>query len=250
PKRKGRAAKVEETASEPEPETVPAKKRGRPAKASQENAPDANTAAPKRGRGNKAAVSEAEPEAPAVNTDNTTPDVKADASTGDRSYWLMKAEPESRLESTASGKQVDISFTIDDLKNKKGPEPWDGIRNHQAQKNLRAMTVGDLCFFSESNCKVPGIVGIMEVVGEARPDPCQFDPDSAYYDPKSTKDKPKWNCVMVEFRRKFADKLPITALRDFADKDRETDPLHGMQLFRQTRLSVSKIEDYEWDFIM
>lgn len=109
------------------------------------------------------------------------------------------------------------------------------------------MTVGDLCFFSESNCKTPGIVGIMEVVGEARPDPIQFDPDSPYYDPKSSKDKPKWNCVMVEFRRKF-NKVPITSLREHANRD--TDPLNGMQLFRQTRLSVSKVEDDEWEFIM
>lgn len=109
------------------------------------------------------------------------------------------------------------------------------------------MAVGDLCFFSESNCKTPGIVGIMEVVGEARPDPIQFDPDSPYYDPKSSKDKPKWNCVMVEFRRKF-NKVPITSLREHANRD--TDPLNGMQLFRQTRLSVSKVEDDEWEFIM
>lgn len=44
-----------------------------------------------------------------------------DGSSNSRSYWLMKAEPESRLE-----KGVDVKFSIDDLKNAKEPEPWDG----------------------------------------------------------------------------------------------------------------------------
>lgn len=38
-----------------------------------------------------------------------------------RSYWLMKAEPESRLE-----KGVDVKFSIDDLAAAMQPEPWDG----------------------------------------------------------------------------------------------------------------------------
>ncbi|KAF4549672.1 EVE domain-containing protein [Elsinoe fawcettii] len=262
PKKRGRAAKVVEEEGEPAPSQAkkrgrPAKEevkeepkakkpRGRPAKAIEEEAPVEQAEEVKttkvKGRGKAAAASAK------IDTDEAVVDKKVDTPAGDRSYWLMKAEPESRLETTSSGKQVDISFTIDDLKNKNGPEPWDGIRNHQAQKNLRAMSVGDLCFFSESNCKVPGIVGIMEVVGEARPDPAQFNPDSPYYDPKATEAKPKWNCVMVEFRRKFSKKLPAVVMREFADKD--TDPLNGMQLFRQTRLSVSKVEDDEWEFIM
>lgn len=44
-----------------------------------------------------------------------------DGSSSGRSYWLMKAEPESRFE-----KGVDVKFSIDDLKNAKEPEPWDG----------------------------------------------------------------------------------------------------------------------------
>lgn len=38
-----------------------------------------------------------------------------------RSYWLMKAEPESRLE-----KGVDVKFSIDDLRAATEPEPWNG----------------------------------------------------------------------------------------------------------------------------
>lgn len=36
-------------------------------------------------------------------------------------YWLMKAEPETRLENG-----IDVSFSIDDLRAKTKPEPWDG----------------------------------------------------------------------------------------------------------------------------
>lgn len=39
-----------------------------------------------------------------------------------RQYWLMKAEPESRIENG-----VDVKFSIDDLAAKSEPEPWDGM---------------------------------------------------------------------------------------------------------------------------
>lgn len=67
----------------------------------------------------------------------------------DRAYWLMKAEPNTRLENG-----VDIRFSIDDLASKTKPEPWDGIRNHVAKNNLLAMRKGDYAFFYHSNCKV------------------------------------------------------------------------------------------------
>ena len=41
---------------------------------------------------------------------------------------------------------------------------WDGIRNYQARNFMRSMDVGDQAFFYHSNCKPPGIVGLMEVV--------------------------------------------------------------------------------------
>ena len=43
----------------------------------------------------------------------------------ERSYWLMKAEPEPRVE-----KGVDVKFSIHDLEARNEPEPWDGVRNH------------------------------------------------------------------------------------------------------------------------
>jgi len=68
-------------------------------------------------------------------------------------YWLLKAEPESRIE-----KGKDVKFSIDDLAACKEPAGWDGVRNYAARNNLRAMKKGDLAFFYHSNCKVGAIV--------------------------------------------------------------------------------------------
>ncbi|KAG9627484.1 DUF55-domain-containing protein, partial [Aureobasidium melanogenum] len=165
----------------------------------------------------------------------------------DRSYWLMKAEPESRIEKNANGDDVDVKFSIDDLRSRTEPEPWEGIRNAQAQNNMKAMKVGDLAFFYESNCKKPGIVGIMEIVNEASPDPNAFDKSSAYYDPKSNPSKPKWMLVHVELRRKFSEKLTLKDLQKFSQPG---GALAGMELFKQSRLSVTKVTKPQWDFIM
>lgn len=80
-----------------------------------------------------------------------------------RQFWLMKAEPESRIE-----KGVDVKFSIDDLEAKGAAESWDGVRNYGARNNMRAMRKGDYAFFYHSNCKVPGIVGVMEITEEHR----------------------------------------------------------------------------------
>lgn len=123
----------------------------------------------------------------------------------------------------------------------------EGIRNFVARNNLRAMEIGDQVLFSESNVKQPGLVGIMEVVGLARPDPSQFSPDSPYYDPKSKESDPKWSMVMVEFRSKFDSKLTAATLKKHAG---EGGPLKDLALFKQSRLSVQRVEEDEWKFIM
>ena len=51
-----------------------------------------------------------------------------------------------------------------------GVEPWTGVRNHTAKLNLKAMKKGDLAFFYHSN-EGKEIVGVVEVVREAYPDP-------------------------------------------------------------------------------
>ncbi|KAG5951732.1 hypothetical protein E4U53_002381 [Claviceps sorghi] len=147
-------------------------------------------------------------------------------------YWLMKAEPETRLENG-----VDVKFSIDDLKAKTKPEGWDA-RNH-----MRNMNVGDKAFFYHSNCKDPGIVGIMEIVREFSEDASAREPGTPYYDPKSTKENPRWSLVHVEFRKKFA--VPIT-LKELRELGTSGGPLENMQMLKQSRLSVSRVSKEEW----
>jgi len=159
-----------------------------------------------------------------------------------RQYWLMKAEPESRLE-----KGHDIKFSIDDLASKTEPEPWDGIRAYPARNNLRAMKKGDLAFFYHSSCKVPAIVGIMEIVQEHTPDLSAHDPEAPYHDPSSKPEDPKWSVVHVEFRQKLNTPITLKDLRAFqAEKE---NPLENMQMLKLTRLSVSKVSTEEWEFL-
>ncbi|KAM4849877.1 thymocyte nuclear protein 1 isoform X5 [Urocitellus parryii] len=106
-------------------------------------------------------------------------------------YWLMKSEPESRLD-----KGIDVKFSIEDLKAQPMQTAcWDGVRNYQARNFLRAMKLEEEAFFYHSNCKEPGIVGLMKIVKEAYPDHTQFEKNSPYYDPSSKEDNPKWSMV-------------------------------------------------------
>ncbi|GAB7353692.1 hypothetical protein MBLNU459_g4096t1 [Dothideomycetes sp. NU459] len=164
-----------------------------------------------------------------------------------RHYWLMKAEPESRIEKNKAGVECDVKFTIDELRAKAEPEGWEGIRNAEAQKNLRAMNVGDLAFFYESNTKKPGIVGIMEIVESASPDHSAFDTQAPYYDPKSDPNKPKWMLVHVKFVRKFAEKVTLKELQSYS---KTNGVLEGMDLLNRGRLSVGKVSQAQWKFIM
>ena len=99
-------------------------------------------------------------------------------------YWLMKSEPDA--------------YSIDMLKND-DITLWDGIRNYQARNFMRKMAKGDKVFFYHSNCKPPGIVGLMEVIDLNIVDPTQFDKQSKYYDPNSKPDNPRWDCVKVKY---------------------------------------------------
>ena len=147
-------------------------------------------------------------------------------------YWLMKSEP--------------TAFGIDDLK--KMPEQtehWDGVRNYQARNMMRdQMKVGDQVFFYHSNCKIPGIVGIMEVVRESYPDHTAFDPQSKYFDPKSSPEKPRWFMVDIKYIRHTRRVIPLTELKD-------CEPLENMQLVRKgNRLSIIPVSADEWKIIL
>ncbi|KAG9785252.1 Thymocyte nuclear protein 1 [Exophiala dermatitidis] len=254
PKKRGRPRKVT-FESEPVTEKAtdePPKKRGRPRKVTAEaepvtkKAPDAASVR-KRGRPRKLKV-EAEP---VTEDDHANLDIEVDVpeqdggvetKDSDIQYWLMKAEPNSRME-----KGHDVKFSIDDLMAKTEPEAWDGVRNAAARNNLRAMRKGDLAFFYHSNCDVPGIAGVMRIVQEHSVDESAFDPNHPYYDPKSDRAKPKWDVVHVEFVRKFDQLITLRQLKSFSEP---SGALKDMQMLRQSRLSVSSVKPAEWEFIL
>jgi predicted RNA-binding protein with PUA-like domain len=104
-------------------------------------------------------------------------------------YWLMKSEPSE--------------VSIDHLADRPGQTvDWFGVRNYAARNFLRSMKKGDQAFFYHSSCPEPGIAGLVEIVGEAYPDPTQFDPKDPHFDPKSPRDNPRWSTVDVKLVRK------------------------------------------------
>ncbi|MFA5626565.1 MAG: EVE domain-containing protein [Thiohalomonadaceae bacterium] len=124
-------------------------------------------------------------------------------------------------------------------------EHWDGVRNYQARNMLRdQMQVGDLVFFYHSNCKVPGIVGIAEVVRSGYSDHTARDPRSNYYDPKSTEERPIWFMVDIRFVRKLERNISLEELKQ--QPELSSTPL----VRRGNRLSVMPISPQEWDFIL
>jgi len=104
------------------------------------------------------------------------------------------------------------AYSIEDLK-KDGVTLWDGIRNYQARNFMRKMIVGDKIFFYHSNCKPPGIVGLMEVIDLNIIDPTQFKKESIYYDPKSIPENPRWDCVKVKYLFKAEKFLSLPELK-------------------------------------
>jgi predicted RNA-binding protein with PUA-like domain len=141
-----------------------------------------------------------------------------------KAYWLLKSEPDT--------------FSIEHLKEKgKKGEPWTGVRNYQARNNMLLMSVGDICYFYHSSCEVPGIVGLCEVVKNNVVDETQFDTKSEYYDPKSSREKPRWKCIEVRFVKKFKN---IYSLKEI----RENKKLENMVLLQKgSRLSVQPVDE-------
>ena len=149
-------------------------------------------------------------------------------------YWLFKSEPGE--------------FSIDDLAASPGKRTfWDGVRNYQARNFMRDdMKNGDLGFFYHSSCDQPGIVGIVEIVREARPDATAFDPDDKHFDPKSDPAQPRWYGVDVRLQRKLKEPLTLEKLKQHA-----ADSLSGLQLLKRgNRLSVMPVAVDDWHFIL
>ena len=128
-------------------------------------------------------------------------------------YWLIKSEPSA--------------YSWDQLvKDKK--TSWTGVRNFQAQINLKAMKVGDRAFFYHSN-EGKEIVGIAEVVKTVYP-------DSTDKEGKS---------VTVDFKPVEPVKKPVTLAEIKADPK-----FKELKLVRQSRLSVSPVSDEHWKLLM
>ena len=127
-------------------------------------------------------------------------------------YWLVKSEPD------AFSWQQQVENKV---------EPWTGVRNHMAKNNLKAMRKGDLAFFYHSNIGKE-VVGIVQVVREAYPDPT-IEPG----------EKGDWVCVDMKAVKPL--KTPVTLAQLKADP-----AFAELALIRQSRLSVMPITDEFW----
>lgn len=74
-----------------------------------------------------------------------------------------------------------------------------------------------------------------------------FDPKHPYYDPKSSRDTPKWVVVHVEFRRKFEKQVTLNDLKAHAQPGKG---LENLQTLKQSRLSVSSVTPAQWKYIL
>jgi predicted RNA-binding protein with PUA-like domain len=128
-------------------------------------------------------------------------------------YWLFKTEPEA--------------WSWDQQKAKKGAEPWSGVRNWQAARNMKEMQKGELGFFYHTGDEKQ-IVGIVEVIAEYKPDPTDETGKFGLVDVKAVKDVPK----------------PVTLAAVKADPK-----LKNMVLVREARLSVQPVTEAEWKYI-
>ena len=131
-----------------------------------------------------------------------------------KSYWLLKSEP-------------DVWSIEQQRKAGTKGAAWDGVRNYQAAKNLKAMKKGDQCFFYHSNIGKE-IVGVVEVIKEAFID--------------KTDQTGRFVAVTVKFIRKL--KRPITL-----ENIKKTKELSHLPLIKQSRLSVMPIDSKCWKIL-
>ena len=118
--------------------------------------------------------------------------------------------------------------------------PWTGVRNYQARNFMRdVMRVGDGVLFYHSSCPEPGIAGLAQVASAPYADPTQFDPASAYHDPKSSPQAPRWVLVDVRLERKTR-LLPLVELRGQPE-------LASIRVLpRGNRMSITPVTPQEW----
>jgi predicted RNA-binding protein with PUA-like domain len=140
--------------------------------------------------------------------------------------WLMKSEPEE--------------FSIDDLvKAKNQTVPWFGVRNYLARNFMRdQMKLGDDVLFYHSSCPEPGIAGLAKIASAAYPDETQWDKKSKYFDPKATRETPRWMLVDVKLVKK-------TKLLSLPEMREQTSLASMVTLQRGNRLSITPVTPAE-----
>lgn len=143
-------------------------------------------------------------------------------------FWLMKSEPDT--------------YSFDDLKRDRTTN-WEGVRNYTARNFLRTMRKGDRAFFYNSAVDPLAIVGIMEIVKTAYPDPAQFDRRSDYFDAGAKPAAPRWDAVDVRYLEPIEPPITREAMK-------AVPALRQLRLFSHTRLSVSPVTPAEWKTIM
>ena len=129
-------------------------------------------------------------------------------------YWLMKSEP--NVWSIDQQKKAGVKGAI-----------WDGVRNHQAARNLKNMKIGDLCFFYHSNIGKE-IVGVVSVIKEAFIDPSD--------------EMKKFVAVKVKFEKKLKNPVSLENIK----KNRK---LGQLPLIKQSRLSVMPVDSKSWKIL-
>lgn len=147
-------------------------------------------------------------------------------------YWLMKTEPS-------------VFAWADLLQAPDQTTHWEGVRNYQARNMMRdQMRLGDLVFFYHSNVKPQAIMGIAQVVREAYADSFAFDPESKYYDAKSSAAAPTWVMVDIQALESFLPPITLPELKGLPG-------LAKMLLLQKgCRLSVQPVTPEEWQVIL
>ncbi len=143
-------------------------------------------------------------------------------------YWLMKSEPHV----------YQFSQLVED-----GSTHWDGVRNYQARNMMRDdLKLGDMVLFYHSNTKQPHVAGIARVSREGYPDHTSWDPESKYYDEKSSPENPRWIMVDIE---------AVQEIEKVSLVDIKANPaLEGMSLVQKgQRLSVQPVSKEHYDEI-
>ncbi len=127
-------------------------------------------------------------------------------------YWLFKSEPNT----WSWQEQLKVE-----------QEPWDGVRNYQAANNMKAMKVGDMGFFYHSVSEKK-IVGIVEIVKEYHSDP--------------TDESGRFGMVAIKAVCSLKTPVTLAQIKNHPE-------LTELPLVKQSRLSVSPVDEKSWHII-